>query len=109
MRIRYNSCRCKSSSKATTRRRRRSFKDSSFASRAVDGRNRGVPIFYGRSMIIHVCIAVALLVLALDTSAPIAQEKPRIYLGASSKTLGYSPLWVGARKGFFDQQGLDVQ
>jgi NitT/TauT family transport system substrate-binding protein len=38
-----------------------------------------------------------------------AQERPKIYLGASSKTLGYSPLWVGSRKGFFEQQGLDVQ
>jgi len=37
------------------------------------------------------------------------EEKPRIYLGASSKTLGYSPLWVASKKGFFDQQGLDVQ
>src|ERR1700741_3570973 len=38
-----------------------------------------------------------------------AQERPKIYLGASSKTLGYSPLWVAAKKGFFEQQGLDVQ
>jgi ABC-type nitrate/sulfonate/bicarbonate transport system substrate-binding protein len=28
---------------------------------------------------------------------------------ASSKTLGYSPLWVAHRQGFFDQQGMDVQ
>jgi NitT/TauT family transport system substrate-binding protein len=38
-----------------------------------------------------------------------AQDRPRIYLGASSKTLGYSPLWVGVKRGFFEQQGLDVQ
>src|SRR5678810_67198 len=38
-----------------------------------------------------------------------AQEKPKIFVGASSKTLGYSPLWVATQKGFFDQQGLDVQ
>ena len=38
-----------------------------------------------------------------------AQDKPKIFLGAASKTLGYSPLWVGAKKGFFEQQGLDVQ
>ena len=50
-----------------------------------------------------------LLCLALELSLAQAQEKPRIILGASSKTLGYSPLWVAARKGFFDQQGLDVQ
>jgi len=39
----------------------------------------------------------------------LAQERPKIYLGATSKTLGYSPLWVAAKKGFFEQQGLDVQ
>lgn len=38
-----------------------------------------------------------------------AQEKPKIFVGASSKTLGYSPLWVASKKGFFDQQGLGVQ
>lgn len=37
------------------------------------------------------------------------QEKPKIFLGASSKTLGYSPLWVASKKGFFEQQGLEVQ
>lgn len=37
------------------------------------------------------------------------QEKSKIFVGASSKTLGYSPLWVATKKGFFDQQGLDVQ
>jgi len=42
-------------------------------------------------------------------SSALGQEKPKIFLGASSKTLGYSPLWVASKKGFFDQQGLDVQ
>ena len=42
-------------------------------------------------------------------SGALGQDKPKIYLGASSKTLGYSPLWVATKKGFFDQQGLDVQ
>ena len=50
-----------------------------------------------------------LLCLALNFPVVQAQEKPRIFLGASSKTLGYSPLWVAAKKGLFDQQGLDVQ
>jgi len=60
-------------------------------------------------MIVLSRIAVALsLVFLCCPSAP-AQDKPKIYLGASSKTLGYSPLWVATRKGFFDQQGLDVQ
>jgi NitT/TauT family transport system substrate-binding protein len=42
-------------------------------------------------------------------SPAMGQEKVKFYVGASSKTLGYSPLWVGLKKGFFDQQGLDAQ
>ena len=61
------------------------------------------------SMVVYFRIAVALLICCVVPSSVIAQEKPKIFLGASSKTLGYSPLWVGARKGFFEQQGLDVQ
>ena len=54
--------------------------------------------------------AVGFLVLLLLFSTPSgAQERPKLFLGASSKTLGYSPLWVGAKRGFFEQQGLDVQ
>lgn len=49
------------------------------------------------------------LILAGVCSTTAAQEKSRFYLGASSKTLGYSPLWVAAKRGFFEQQGLDVQ
>src|SRR5574337_817148 len=60
-------------------------------------------------MIVQVRIAVLLLFLFLSVMPAPGQEKPRIFLGASSKTLGYSPLWVASRKGFFDRQGLDVQ
>ena len=60
-------------------------------------------------MIVQFRMAVALLLLPWLFSSVLAQEKPRIFLGASSKTLGYSPLWVATKKGFFDQQGLDVQ
>lgn len=38
-----------------------------------------------------------------------AQEKIKFPVSASSKTLGYSPLWVASKLGFFDKQGLDVQ
>ena len=60
-------------------------------------------------MIVCFRVAVALLVLSLVSSPVTGQEKVKFYVGASSKTLGYSPLWVGAKKGFFDQQGLDAQ
>ena len=38
-----------------------------------------------------------------------AQEKIKLPISASSKTLGYSPLWVASKQGFFDKQGLDAQ
>lgn len=60
-------------------------------------------------MAVRFRVAVALLVFAVTSSSLSAQEKPRIYLGAASKTLGYSTLWVATKKGFFEQQGLDVQ
>ena len=54
-------------------------------------------------------VALALLIIAvIPVSAP-AQEKPKIYFGASSKTLGYGPLWAAVKKGFLEQQGLDGQ
>ena len=52
---------------------------------------------------------VAFLVILLWLTQGNGQEKSKIFVGASSKTLGYSPLWVATKKGFFDQQGLDVQ
>jgi NitT/TauT family transport system substrate-binding protein len=60
-------------------------------------------------MFIRLAWRVAFLGLVLLVTPAVAQDKPKIFLGASSKTLGYSPLWVGAKKGFFEQQGLDVQ
>lgn len=42
-------------------------------------------------------------------SAAGAQEKIKFPVSASSKTLGYSPLWVASKQGFFERQGLDVQ
>jgi ABC-type nitrate/sulfonate/bicarbonate transport system substrate-binding protein len=56
-------------------------------------------------------IAVKLVFLTLLLSAfPCwSQEKVKFPVGASSKTLGYGPLWVAWKQGFFDQQGLDAQ
>ena len=55
-------------------------------------------------------VVVLNLVLSLVAVTNVAgQEKVKFPVSASSKTLGYSPLWVAHRQGFFDQQGLDVQ
>ena len=56
----------------------------------------------------YVSLLTVLFLLGSHSPSTWSQEKPRLYLGASSKTLGYSPLWVATKKGFFDQQGLDV-
>jgi NitT/TauT family transport system substrate-binding protein len=61
-------------------------------------------------MNIRRCFTVALLLFTCQLiSSALGQEKPKFFLGASSKTLGYSPLWVASKKGFFEQQGLDIQ
>jgi len=38
-----------------------------------------------------------------------AQEKIRFPIGASSKALGYGPLWLAQKLGFYEREGLDVQ
>jgi ABC-type nitrate/sulfonate/bicarbonate transport system substrate-binding protein len=60
-------------------------------------------------MIARCATAIALLAWLFFFGTAAAQDRPRLYVGASSKTLGYSPLWVGVKRGFFEQQGLDVQ
>jgi ABC-type nitrate/sulfonate/bicarbonate transport system substrate-binding protein len=60
-------------------------------------------------MIVILRAVLVLLLTGIGWFSADAQDRPRIYLGASSKTLGYSPLWVATKQGFFDQQGLDVQ
>ncbi|HEY7167969.1 MAG TPA: ABC transporter substrate-binding protein [Candidatus Binatia bacterium] len=52
--------------------------------------------------------ATWLLIIATASLAS-AQERIKFPVSASSKTLGYSPLWVAQKQGFFDRQGLDVQ
>jgi NitT/TauT family transport system substrate-binding protein len=55
------------------------------------------------------CAAIGLLIFLACAAPTGAQDRAKIFVGPSSKTLGYSPLWVGWKKGFFEQQGLDVQ
>lgn len=54
-------------------------------------------------------LILAFVALLLASARSGAQEKVKFPVSASSKTLGYSPLWVASRQGFFDRQGLDVQ
>jgi ABC-type nitrate/sulfonate/bicarbonate transport system substrate-binding protein len=54
-------------------------------------------------MVVAIYLVVALSVVAA------AQETVKFPVSASSKVLGYGPLWVADRKGFFTREGLDVQ
>ncbi len=53
-------------------------------------------------------MASFLLLVGLIAGRAEAQEKVRFPIGESSKTLSYGPLWVAAKMGFFDKEGLDV-
>jgi ABC-type nitrate/sulfonate/bicarbonate transport system substrate-binding protein len=53
--------------------------------------------------------AAVLWLFALLSAAPcLAQEKIRFPIGESSKTLSYGPLWVAAKMGFYEREGLEV-
>lgn len=53
-------------------------------------------------------VAIFLLVL-LHASLALAQERVKLRISSATKTLGYGPLWVASKMGFFDRQGLDVE
>ena len=53
-------------------------------------------------------LGLALLWACLLSQVCQAQEKTRFPIGESSKTLSYGPLWIAAKMGFFDREGLDV-
>jgi ABC-type nitrate/sulfonate/bicarbonate transport system substrate-binding protein len=57
-------------------------------------------------LIVYLVISVFLV---LSVFPCFAQDKIKFPIGASSKTLGYGPLWVAWKRGFFEQQGLDAQ
>ena len=54
-------------------------------------------------------ISIVFVLFLSITSFALAQERIKLPISASSKTLGYSPVWVASRQGFFEKQGLDVQ
>ncbi len=52
---------------------------------------------------------MGLFVVAVLAGVAPAQEKIKFPISTSSKVLGYGPLWVALKRGFFDQQGLEAQ
>jgi len=58
---------------------------------------------------LRIAQAFAVLMFGVMLTFPcLAQEKIRFPIGESSKTLSYGPLWVAAKMGFFEREGLDV-
>lgn len=51
---------------------------------------------------------VILSIVLLHAVPALAQERVKLRISSATKTLGYGPLWVASRMGFFERQGLDV-
>jgi NitT/TauT family transport system substrate-binding protein len=49
-----------------------------------------------------------ILVLVFQCSAANAQERIKLRISSAAKTLGYGPLWIASKMGFFAREGLDV-
>ena len=49
-----------------------------------------------------------ILVVVFQTSATSAQERIKLRVSSAAKTLGYGPLWIASKMGFFAREGLDV-
>lgn len=54
-------------------------------------------------MIVTICLMVLLSAVAN------AETGDKFPVGASAEVLGYAPLWVADKKGFFNREGLDVE
>lgn len=45
----------------------------------------------------------------IEAPLGLAQERVKLRISSATKTLGYGPLWVASKKGFFEREGLDVE
>lgn len=50
-----------------------------------------------------------LLMFLFQTTPGFGQERVKLRISSATKTLGYGPLWVASKMGFFERQGLDVE
>jgi ABC-type nitrate/sulfonate/bicarbonate transport system substrate-binding protein len=58
---------------------------------------------------LRIARAAAIFIFTVVLATPCAaQERFRFPIGESSKTLSYGPLWVAAKMGFFEKEGLEV-
>ncbi len=57
--------------------------------------------------ILYRCLVI--LVIVVLSCPAFGQERVKFPVAVGSKVLGFAPLWVAAKQGFFDRQGLDIQ
>ncbi len=63
-----------------------------------------------RSKVVALALTVYLVLNSmLSSGAAEAQEKIKFPVGVGTKTIGTNMFWLGTKKGFFDEFGLDVQ
>jgi ABC-type nitrate/sulfonate/bicarbonate transport system substrate-binding protein len=49
-----------------------------------------------------------ILALVFQYSVANGQERIKLRVSSAAKTLGYGPLWIASKMGFFAREGLDV-
>ncbi|MGZ9219709.1 MAG: hypothetical protein ACXW5W_22055, partial [Candidatus Binatia bacterium] len=54
-------------------------------------------------------IPALLLTIACHAIPGFAQDRVKLRISSATKTLGYGPLWIASRMGFFAKQNLDVE
>ena len=59
-------------------------------------------------MVTKVSSITLAIILIFQFGMATAQDRVRLRISSAAKTLGYGPLWIGSRMGFFAKQGLDV-
>ncbi len=59
-------------------------------------------------MLIQLSSIAIILVVVFQCNAVNAQERIRLRVSSATKTLGYGPLWIASKMGFFAREGLDV-
>jgi len=59
-------------------------------------------------MLTQLSSTMIILFLVFQCSTANAQERIRLRVSSATKTLGYGPLWIASKMGFFAREGLDV-
>jgi hypothetical protein len=59
-------------------------------------------------MLVKSSVIVTTVLFLLHAAPCGSQERIKLRVSSATKTLGYGPLWIASKMGFFERQGLDV-